>query len=240
MIDRPRRRATSGCSRSRTPARLRHQLSRADAGHVQLQLAAGHVPRRATAWAPRSSSIRTGLSIPDRTLHEGGVRTWGELRKKKTQRHLQGGQQIVEQFGHDLDTPWQELSQECQQAILYGGVKRALAVGERARLAGRASGTYEGTVNGARRRYRQTKSEGMRRWYAQFMSQQPCPTCHGQRLRPESAAVTVGGQTIDRRDGDEHRRGDRVGARACGRSFRASSSRSAKRCSRRSRGGCSS
>jgi len=133
--------------------------------------------------------------VPEWTLHQGAVRTWGELAKKKKSGTYQRAVQITAQFGHDLDTPWKDLSPECQQAILYGGVRvRWQWEGEHGK--GQGEWTYEGTVNAARRRYHQTKSEGARRWYAQFMSQQPCATCKGERLRPESAAVTVGGQTL--------------------------------------------
>jgi excinuclease ABC subunit A len=117
------------------------------------------------------------------------------LAKKKRSGTYQRAVQITGQFGHDLDTPWKDLSRACQQAILYGGVRvRYQWEGEHGK--GQGEWEYEGTVNGARRRYRQRKSESARRWYAQFMSQQPCPTCKGERLRPESAAVTVGGQTL--------------------------------------------
>jgi excinuclease ABC subunit A len=133
---------------------------------------------------------------PGKSLHDGGVRTWGELRKKKSSGMYHVAQSIVERFGHDLDTPWRELSEECQHAILYGGVKvRWRSESDRATWQGEWS--YEGTLNETRRRYHQTKSEYTRRWYASFMSQQLCPTCHGQRLRPESAAVTLGGKTIN-------------------------------------------
>jgi excinuclease ABC subunit A len=132
----------------------------------------------------------------DKSLHEGGVRTWGALQKKKSSGRYQVAKQILEKFGHDLDTPWRELSEECQQAILYGGVKVTWQ-SESARGEWQGEWDYEGTVNATRRRYRQTKSEHTRRWYASFMSQQPCPVCNGQRLRPESAAVTIGGKTIN-------------------------------------------
>ena len=133
---------------------------------------------------------------PDKSLHEGGVRTWGELRKKKSNWTYKTAEQIVEQFGYDLDTPWRNLSEECQHAILYGGVKVTWQ-SESERATWQGEWEYEGTVNSTRRRYLQTKSEGMRRWYTSFMSQQICPTCHGRRLRPESASVTVGGKTIN-------------------------------------------
>jgi excinuclease ABC subunit A len=103
--------------------------------------------------------------------------------------------QIVEQFGHDLDTPWQELSDACHKAILYGGSKVVWEWGGE-RGSGRYEGKSEGVFNAVRRRYNQTKSKGMVRWYTQFMSQQPCAVCNGQRLRSESAAVTVGEKTI--------------------------------------------
>ncbi len=132
---------------------------------------------------------------PDKSLHEGGVRTWGELDKKRSSGTYQIVRQIVEHFGHDLDTPWQDLSEACQQAILYGGVTVNWQ-SESERGTWQGEWAYEGTINTTRRRYRQTKSEGVRDWYTQFMSQQPCPSCHGQRLRPEATAVTIGGNTI--------------------------------------------
>jgi excinuclease ABC subunit A len=132
---------------------------------------------------------------PDRTLHEGGMRAWGELAKKKKSGTYQAAKQIVEQFGHDLDTPWRELSEDCRNAILYGGAK-VVWRWENEGGHGQHEGKNEGVVNMIRRRYHQTHSDYTRRWYATFMSQQPCSVCRGQRLRPESAAVTVGGQSI--------------------------------------------
>jgi excinuclease ABC subunit A len=133
---------------------------------------------------------------PDKSLHEGGMRAWGKLAKKKKSGTYKAAKQIVEQFGHDLDTPWRELSEECRNAILYGGAKVVWRwSGERGQ--GQHEGISEGEVNSIRRRYHQTKSDYTRRWYATFMSQQVCPVCRGQRLRPESAAVTVGDQGIN-------------------------------------------
>ena len=132
---------------------------------------------------------------PDKSLHEGGVCTWGELGKKQSRGMYHVARSIVERFGHDLDMPWRELSEECQHAILYGGVKvKWESESDRATWQGEWS--YEGTLNETRRRYRQTKSEQMRRWYTSFMSHQPCPMCGGRRLRSESAAVAVGDKTI--------------------------------------------
>jgi len=132
---------------------------------------------------------------PDKSLHDGGVRPWGELGKKRSSGSYSVARQIVERYGHDLDTPWRELSEECQKAILHGGP----TVNWQSRSSqGRWSGEwqFEGLLNTIPRRYHQTKSDYMRRWYSSFMGQQVCPACHGKRLRPESAAVTVAGLPI--------------------------------------------
>lgn len=133
---------------------------------------------------------------PERSLHDGGLLTWGELRKKKSSGRYQVATQIVKQFSHDLDTCWSQLSPECQEALLYGGVTVSYQ-SESDRGEWQGSWEYEGTFNATRRRYQQTKSDHMRRWYRSFMSQQLCPSCEGERLRPESAVVTLGGQTIN-------------------------------------------
>jgi excinuclease ABC subunit A len=132
---------------------------------------------------------------PDQSLHQGGVRPWGELQKKRSSGTYKAARQIVEQFDHDLDTRWRDLSEECQQAILYGGAK-VVWEWDNAHGQGRHEGRHEGVVTATRRRYRQTKSEGMRKWYSQFMSQQICPTCQGERLCPEARFVTVGDKRL--------------------------------------------
>jgi excinuclease ABC subunit A len=132
---------------------------------------------------------------PDRTLHEGGVRTWGELAKKKDSGTYAAASQIVEHFGHSLDTPWRDLSPECQRAILYGGVRISWqSTSDRGQWQGEWD--TEGVVNATRRRYHQTRSEYMRRWYMTFMNQQPCPVCEGKRLRPEALSTTIASRNI--------------------------------------------
>jgi excinuclease ABC subunit A len=133
--------------------------------------------------------------VTELSLHEGGLRPWGELKRKKRSGTYKAAKQIVEQLGFDLDTPWQELSEECRDTLLYGGAKVVWEWGGE-HGSGRYEGKNEGVFNAVRRRYHQTQSEGSRRWYTQFMSQQPCISCHGKRLRAESAAVTLGGRSI--------------------------------------------
>jgi excinuclease ABC subunit A len=132
---------------------------------------------------------------PEKTIGEGAVRTWGEVNKKKKSGIFQASKQILSRFGYDLDARWHDLSEECQQAILYGGVKVTWQ-SESDRGSWQGEWETEGVVPGTRRRYLQTKSEYMRRYYTQFMSQQECPTCMGHRLRPEATATTIAGKNI--------------------------------------------
>ena len=195
---------------------LRPELSRADPRHVQLQLADRACARSATGWATSSTSTPTGSWMPEKSLLEGGVRPWGELGKKAKSGTYKLAEQIVAQYRPATWTrPGASFPKTCRNAILYGGVHYHLAMGQQA-LHRADRGQFEGVFNAVRRRYKQTKSEWSRQWYTSFMSQQPCPACHGQRLRPESAAVTVGGQNHDRRHRPEHRRGAGAGWRACG------------------------
>ena len=140
------------------------------------------------------------LVEPDKSLLAGGVRPWGELGKKQKSGTYKLAKQIVEQFGHDLDMPWSKLSKKCRDAILYGGAHFTWQW-ENKQSTGQIEGNFEGIFNTVKRRYKQTQSEWARQWYTTFMSQQPCSICHGQRLRPESAAVTVGAKTISEATG---------------------------------------
>ncbi|MFC2030366.1 excinuclease ABC subunit UvrA [Chloroflexota bacterium] len=132
---------------------------------------------------------------PDKTPNQGAVRPWGELAKKTRSGICRTATQIVEHFGYDLDTRWLDLSEACQQGILYGGVRVTWeSSSERGQWQG--EWTTEGVVNATRRRYLNTRSEYMRKWYMRFMSQQTCPRCAGRRLRPEALATTVAGTGI--------------------------------------------
>ncbi|MFC1839419.1 excinuclease ABC subunit UvrA [Thermodesulfobacteriota bacterium] len=151
---------------------------------------------------PECNGLGTKLEVdpelfydPEKTINEGAVRTWGELIKKKKGGRYKVAKQIAEQYGHDLDTQWKDLSKKCQDAILYGGAK-IIWRWNHEKGSGEYKGIHEGELHSIRRRYHQTKSEYTRKWYASFMSTQPCTTCHGQRLRPESSAVTVGNKGI--------------------------------------------
>lgn len=151
---------------------------------------------------PECNGLGTRLEVdpelfydPDKTINQGAVRTWGEIAKKRNGGRHKIAKQIVEQYGHNLNTKWKALSKKCQDAILFGGAN-IVWKWNNTRSSGEYKGLHEGEVNSIRRRYHQTKSEFTRKWYSSFMSTQPCSTCNNRRLRPESSAVTVGDKSI--------------------------------------------
>ena len=91
-----------------------------------------------------------------------------------------------------------DLPPEALDAILYGtnGEKLTLYY-DQPRGKGTLYQAFEGIVNNLERRYRETQSDSVKRELEECMSECPCPTCKGRRLRKESLAVTVGGIDID-------------------------------------------
>lgn len=141
------------------------------------------------------------LLVPNNalSLHEGAIPYWGELRKKKDGWGYKSLAVIAAHFEIDLDTPWRDLSEKARDVILNGSGKERIKfawANEESGSRGEFMRTWEGLVSEINRRYHQTGSDMTREFYASFMSEQPCPSCHGARLRAESRAVQVGGWSI--------------------------------------------
>ena len=104
---------------------------------------------------------------------------------------------LAKKYHFKLETPVKDLPDEVLEVILYGtkGEKLRL-VYDRPQGQGVLNQAFEGIIPNIQRRYRETQSDSSRRELEELMSQKPCPDCHGQRLRPESLAVTVGGLSI--------------------------------------------
>ncbi|MGC8873586.1 MAG: excinuclease ABC subunit UvrA, partial [Chloroflexia bacterium] len=154
---------------------------------------------------PRCAGLGTVMEVdpelvvgdPERSIHDGAIRYWGEMRYKRDTWAYRCLLSIARQYGFSLDTPWKDLTEDQQRVLLYGSGGRRVHFSWQAESGqGEFYRPWEGVVNEISRRYRQTSSEGMRQWYARFMSQLPCPECRGAKLRPEALAVTVGGLSI--------------------------------------------
>lgn len=104
---------------------------------------------------------------------------------------------LAEHYGFSIDTPLNELSKEHLDKVLYGtGGEKIKFKYKRQNSSGSFTSTFEGVINSMERRYMETKSQGMKEYYEDYMSQKPCPACNGDRLKKETLAVTVGGKNI--------------------------------------------
>ena len=104
---------------------------------------------------------------------------------------------LAEEYGFDLDTPFEQYPKKIQDILIYGTNGHEVKVRYKGQ---RGEGVYdvafEGLVKNVERRYRETGSDSMKQEYETFMRITPCPACKGQRLKPEALAVTVGDKNI--------------------------------------------
>ena len=138
------------------------------------------------------------LIIPDKRLsiNKGGLKASGWAMEGSTiaAMYMKG---LAEHYHFSLDTPLGELPEEIIDILLYG------TKGEKIRLrreseygSGSYTAPFEGVINNLERRFRETSSSWIKEEIEAYMSAVPCDECHGQRLSPESLAVTVGGINI--------------------------------------------
>ena len=103
---------------------------------------------------------------------------------------------LAEKYGFSLETPFEELPKKIRHIIFYGtGGEKLQLTYSNYRGTGSYEYPFEGIIPNLQRRYRET-SETMRGEYEEYMTNIQCPDCHGQRLRPEVLAITVGGKNI--------------------------------------------
>jgi excinuclease ABC subunit A len=137
------------------------------------------------------------LVVPDPglSLREGAVSCWPDLATGWARHKLDA---LSEYYGFDLMTPFEDLPEHVRHVLLHGSGDEKIEYKiefEKGRW--EYVGGFEGAVPNLERRYRETKSENVRRWIEGFMAVDLCPSCQGARLRPESLAVTVGGMAIN-------------------------------------------
>ena len=105
----------------------------------------------------------------------------------------------LEKHGYDLDTPWNLLSEEIQDKLLYGTGDEIISFGYENMFGVYKihQKTFEGIMPMLTRRYKEADSDMMRENYEQYMTESPCPICKGARLKPEVLSITVGEKNIN-------------------------------------------
>ena len=138
---------------------------------------------------------------PDKSLSDGALiaMEWNNVREDGNPGYYW---QMLEAMSHhyhiDMNKPFKELSQEHQDLVLRGtkGEKVRVHYHNRDGRSATFDAAFEGMIGNLERRYRETNSEYIRGKISEYMTNRPCPTCGGKRLRPEALAVTIADANI--------------------------------------------
>lgn len=135
------------------------------------------------------------LVVPDpsKTLREGALAPWNPISSNYYPIMLE---QAMASFGVDMDTPFEALTEEERDLVLYGSGDREFHFhyvndfgGER-----NIDIPFEGVVTNVNRRYHETNSDYTRNVMRGYMNELTCATCHGYRLNDQALCVHVGGE----------------------------------------------
>lgn len=136
------------------------------------------------------------VAFPDLSLASGAIKGWD----RRNQFYFQMLSSLAAFYNFDLDTPFNQLSQDAQKVVLYGSGRQAIPfayVNEKGRTVVREH-TFEGVVVNLQRRYRETDSMAVKEELSKFINKKECPSCDGARLRVEARNVKVGNKPQER------------------------------------------
>ena len=130
---------------------------------------------------------------PDLSVAEGALSPYGA----NAEYWVRVLEAVGTAHGFDLTTPWKKLPKAARDVLLYGS-DESIHVTYKNRYGRQRSywTTFEGAIPNVERRHDETDSDTAREKLEQFMREVPCRACKGQRLRPETLAVTIGGKNI--------------------------------------------
>lgn len=146
-----------------------------------------------------SMSVDEDLVIGDESLSlaEGVITPWSSQGKNLYQYYERLLVGLAHELDFSLETPWNALSEEIREAVLYGnnftvGVRYKNRYGREIRY----SSGFEGVIPYLERQYAEAESDAKRDRLAEYLREVPCHACHGQRLKPEVLAVTINRESI--------------------------------------------
>ena len=136
------------------------------------------------------------LVVPDERvcLADGAIAPWAGSKSPYYDQTLQS---LAKHFKVSSRTPWSDLPERVRQGILFGTgeapVNMTYKDGERQYT---VTKPFEGVIHNLQRRWQETDSAWVREEMSRYQAEKPCAVCHGARLKPESLAVKVAGQSI--------------------------------------------
>ncbi len=137
------------------------------------------------------------IAHPERSLAGGAIKISGWSSLADDSMSLMAYRALAEHYNFDINTPVCELPEEIVNIIMYGSgeenIQFSIKTGRHER---KYEQPFEGIVRSLERRFRETGSEMVKQEIGQYMVMEPCPVCHGLRLKPEVLAVTVGDMNI--------------------------------------------
>ena len=131
------------------------------------------------------------VSDASMSLRDGAIVPWSKTSAPYYQQTLNA---VCKHFGASTGTAWEELSEDVQNAVLYGTGKTAINfVYDDGLRTYKTTKPFEGVIGNLERRYKETESAQMREEIEKYMSAAPCIACDGFRLKPEALAVKIDG-----------------------------------------------
>ncbi|MDR2032486.1 MAG: excinuclease ABC subunit UvrA [Azoarcus sp.] len=130
------------------------------------------------------------VTQPECSLAAGAIRGWD----RRSPFYFQIISSLAGHYGFDVDTPFLRLPEKIRQILLYGSGREVIRfryLNEKGTRFDR-SHTFEGIVTNLERRYKETDSAAVREELSKLISNKPCPSCGGARLRREARHVRVG------------------------------------------------
>ncbi|MCE7950694.1 MAG: excinuclease ABC subunit UvrA [Xanthomonadales bacterium PRO7] len=131
---------------------------------------------------------------PNLSLAAGAVRGWD----RRNMYYFQMILSLSRHYKFDIDTPWEQLPEGIRHAVLFGSGDEQIAFRYLTESGGNVTRKhrFEGIVPNLERRYRETESPAVREELSKFISERPCPDCHGERLNRSARNVFVGESSL--------------------------------------------
>ncbi len=134
------------------------------------------------------------VTHPDASLAEGAIRGWD----RRNPYYWALVSSLAKHYKFDTDKPFAKLPEKARNAVLYGSGDDKIAFeypDERGKIVTRIH-KFEGVLPNLERRYKETESVAVREELAKYLSDKPCPDCHGDRLNRSARHVFVGGSSL--------------------------------------------